>query len=233
MTIMLLGVLLATPVAPQLQAPQTVSSQDLRIAQGARAILGAPSKWNHADTGSCPADATTFSIYCALEKASKDLTGTFADGGPAPREGRQIVDFMAAKKYGARDELCGHPGVFSHSGESLDPAARAVVADGESAAGEVELPIPALQGPMGRLVRPDVRHGPLLLDCARAAIATGVWRREAQPTAVWSGSITNVPVRCARRDGDLIRRQGRAPNGMGMVSGVRLRVRRLRAAIHG
>jgi uncharacterized HAD superfamily protein len=38
----------------------------------ARRILDSPEKWNRADTRQCPPDAKTFSLYCALEKATDD-----------------------------------------------------------------------------------------------------------------------------------------------------------------
>jgi hypothetical protein len=201
MTIMLLGVLLATPVAPQSQAPRTVSSQDLRIAQGARAIMDAPGKWNHADTGTCPADATTFSIYCALEKASKDLTGTFDDGGPAPREGRQLVDFMAGRKDSAR--LIDYNNDPATSFADIQAFFRTLE---NRLIRQLELSSPTASPPLAKsscqfLRSKDRWEGscgpmfgtaPFFSMAPAAAISTGVWQREAQPAAVWSGSITNV-----------------------------------------
>ena len=47
-----------------------VTKADLQIVQRAREILDSPSKWNRADNRECLAGAKTFSLYCALEKAT-------------------------------------------------------------------------------------------------------------------------------------------------------------------
>jgi hypothetical protein len=109
MTLVLLGPLLATSAALQTppaalsQNGATVSSQDLQVARRAAAILDAPTKWDRHDTQTCAENATTFSMYCALERASRDLTGTFHDhDGPLMREARGVIDFVAARTYSSR-----------------------------------------------------------------------------------------------------------------------------------
>ncbi|MGA8702158.1 MAG: hypothetical protein WB625_10970 [Candidatus Sulfotelmatobacter sp.] len=54
----------------------------------ARQILNSQSKWNRADTRVCPADARTFSLYCALEKATDEVSGKFEHRGAAMQEAR-------------------------------------------------------------------------------------------------------------------------------------------------
>jgi hypothetical protein len=78
-----------------------VTRVDVRIVQRARKILNSPSKWNRADTRNCPADAATFSLYCALEKATKEVSGTFEHRGAAMQEARFVIDEIApnAKSY--------------------------------------------------------------------------------------------------------------------------------------
>lgn len=202
MIVMVLVTVLATPAALQSQAPaHAVSSQDLRIVQRARAILDAPIKWNHADTGNCPADAATFSIYCVLDKASKDLTGTFDDGGAAPHEGRQIVDFVAARKYGARlVDYNNDPATTFADVQAffriLENRLTRQLASSLPPPSQVEAPSSCQflrsngrwEGSCGRMFGKD----PVFSIAPAQSITTGVWRREAQPTAVWSGSITNV-----------------------------------------
>ena len=56
-------------------ASPPVIKADLKIVQRAREILSDPSKWNRADTRKCPDDAKTFSLYCSLEKATREVTG--------------------------------------------------------------------------------------------------------------------------------------------------------------
>ena len=64
-------------------------------------ILNDPSKWNRADTRKCPDDAETFSLYCALEKATKEVTGSFQHRGAAMQEARFVIDEIApnGQKY--------------------------------------------------------------------------------------------------------------------------------------
>ena len=54
----------------------------------ARQILNSQSKWNRADTRVCPADAKTFSLYCALENATDEVSGKFEHRGAAMQEAR-------------------------------------------------------------------------------------------------------------------------------------------------
>jgi len=78
-----------------------VTTADLKIVHRARQILDDSSKWNRADTRNCPADASTFSLYCALEKATKDVTGAFQHRSAAMQEARFVIDEIAPnrKKY--------------------------------------------------------------------------------------------------------------------------------------
>jgi len=72
-----------------------VTNADLKIVKRARKILNSPSKWNRADTRVCPADETTFSLYCALEKATRELSGNFAHRGAAMQEARFVIEEIA------------------------------------------------------------------------------------------------------------------------------------------
>jgi hypothetical protein len=78
-----------------------VTKADVRIVQRAREILNSQSKWNRADTRKCPADAKTFSLYCALEKATDEVSGKFKHRGAAMQEARFVIDEIApnAKSY--------------------------------------------------------------------------------------------------------------------------------------
>jgi hypothetical protein len=78
-----------------------VTEADLRIAKRAREILDMPSKWNRADTRDCPAKANTFSLYCALERATDEVSGNFKHRGAAMQEARFVIDDVApnAKTY--------------------------------------------------------------------------------------------------------------------------------------
>ena len=90
------GSLLKAQSAPDdSDARPPVERVDLEIVERARQILGAPSKWNRADNRVCPETAKTFSLYCALEKATVEKVGTFAHRGAAMQEARFVIDEIA------------------------------------------------------------------------------------------------------------------------------------------
>jgi hypothetical protein len=78
-----------------------VTKADVQIVQRARQILDSPAKWNRADDRNCPAGAKTFSLYCALEKATDEVSGNFEHRGAAMQEARFVIDDIApnASKY--------------------------------------------------------------------------------------------------------------------------------------
>jgi hypothetical protein len=80
------------------EAHPPVTKADLKIVQRAREILSDPSKWNRADTRDCPDDAKTFSLYCSLEKATREVTGDFQHRGAAMQEARFVIDDIAPNR---------------------------------------------------------------------------------------------------------------------------------------
>jgi hypothetical protein len=105
-----LGVgLAASPVraaAPVANAPAAdnpdvvppVTAADLKVVQRARAILNSPEKWNRADTRKCPPEETTYSLYCALETATTEVTGSFEHRGSAMQQARFVIDALTANR---------------------------------------------------------------------------------------------------------------------------------------
>lgn len=87
-----------TAASDESQVRPPVTKSDLRIVKRARKILDSPSKWNLADTRVCPADAKTFSLYCALEKATEEVTGNFKHRGAAMQEVRFVIDDIATNR---------------------------------------------------------------------------------------------------------------------------------------
>ncbi len=93
----------ATIVAAQTAVTRTdddsvrppVSKTDLQILARAAQILDSPAKWNRNDNRECPKKAKTFSLYCALEKATLDVTGSFEHRGAAMQETRFAIDEIA------------------------------------------------------------------------------------------------------------------------------------------
>jgi hypothetical protein len=74
------------------QSRPPVAKSDIQIVRRARQILDSPQKWNRADNRICPERETTFSLYCALEKATLEVTGDFAHRGAAMQEARFVID---------------------------------------------------------------------------------------------------------------------------------------------
>jgi len=82
--------------SPEVRPP--VTKADVQIVKRARKILNSESKWNRADNRICPADAKTFSLYCALEEATKEVTGKFEHRGAAMQEARFVIDDIAPNR---------------------------------------------------------------------------------------------------------------------------------------
>ena len=74
-----------------------VSKGDILIVRRAREILNSPAKWNRADNRECPATHRTYSLYCALEKATEDISKNFEHRGAAMQEARFVIDEVLAK----------------------------------------------------------------------------------------------------------------------------------------
>lgn len=74
-----------------------VTKTDLQIVQRAREILDSPDKWNRADNRECPPAEKTYSLYCALEKATIEITNNFAHRGAVMQQARFAIDEVLAK----------------------------------------------------------------------------------------------------------------------------------------
>jgi len=87
------------PNAPGPPKPRPpITADDLRIVRRARAILSSEAVWNRADTRECPPDRKTFSLYCALEKATQEVTGGFEHRGLVMEEARAAIDEITHQK---------------------------------------------------------------------------------------------------------------------------------------
>lgn len=99
------------PFAVSAQAPTTqpaaaddsdarppVTPADLQILQRARQLLDSPAKWNRADNRKCPAEAKTFSLYCALETATVQSGRSFEHRGAALQEMRFVIDEITVER---------------------------------------------------------------------------------------------------------------------------------------
>lgn len=74
-----------------------VSETDIRIVERASEILNSPAKWNRKDNRECPADEKTFSLYCALEVATQEISKNFEHRGAAMQQARFVIDDDLAK----------------------------------------------------------------------------------------------------------------------------------------
>ncbi len=74
------------------------SDLDREIVKRAAAILSSERVWNRADTRDCSPSDTKWSIYCAMEKATIEVTGGFHHRRPALQVVRKIVDERWAGK---------------------------------------------------------------------------------------------------------------------------------------
>jgi hypothetical protein len=72
------------------------SELDRRIIERAAAILTSDAVWNRADNRQCAPAAVTWSIYCAMARATIDVTGAFHRRRPALELVRKIVDERTA-----------------------------------------------------------------------------------------------------------------------------------------
>jgi hypothetical protein len=79
----------------QVDTSQEVQSSELDrdIIRRAASILSSDSVWNHgADDRHCAAEATRWSVYCAMERATAEITGGFHHRRPALQLVRRIVE---------------------------------------------------------------------------------------------------------------------------------------------
>lgn len=82
-----------------------VTKADLRIVERAKEILNSPTKWNRSDTRVCHAEAKTFSLYCALERATDEVTGNFKHRSAAMQEARFVIDEIAPNRKNYKHRL--------------------------------------------------------------------------------------------------------------------------------
>ena len=77
-----------------------VSKTDIEIVKRAQEIPNSLAVWNRNDNRVCPKSAKTFSLYCALEKATDEVTAKFEHRGAAMQEARFVIEDIApGRKY--------------------------------------------------------------------------------------------------------------------------------------
>jgi len=78
------------------QLPPT--QDDLQILARAKALIPNEAAWNRQDTRDCPAGATKYSLFCALRKATEDVSGGVHYRQPALQAVREVVRQVAGDK---------------------------------------------------------------------------------------------------------------------------------------
>jgi hypothetical protein len=71
---------------------QPVTEEDLKILLRASDILSSPSVWNRHDTRECHPTDKTWSLFCALEKASRDVLKEYRHREVALQEVRFAIE---------------------------------------------------------------------------------------------------------------------------------------------
>jgi hypothetical protein len=82
---------------------QPATQEDLRILKRADQILSDESRWNRHDTRVCPPSDRTWSLFCALQKASIEVLGKYDHRRMALQEVRFAIEDTADE-----DKLGGH-----------------------------------------------------------------------------------------------------------------------------
>jgi hypothetical protein len=83
------------PLAPAGSRDRTaaeIAMLDLRIVDRARERLPSEAMWNRHDTRQCPPKARAVSLYCALELATLEVTGSFDHRGAVMDDARAAMD---------------------------------------------------------------------------------------------------------------------------------------------
>jgi hypothetical protein len=82
-----------SPEAEQRDLP--VTTQDLGILDRADSILSDPARWNRQDDRTCTPEDTTWSLFCALQRASVEVLGAYDHRRAALQEVRFAIEAAA------------------------------------------------------------------------------------------------------------------------------------------
>lgn len=86
------GAALAACTTGPMSYPPPVSQQDVDIIVEAQALLADESKWTRHEQTQCDLDATQWTLFCALQKASYNVAGGFELRRAALEETRSVID---------------------------------------------------------------------------------------------------------------------------------------------
>jgi hypothetical protein len=84
------------PTSPEAERRDLpVTTQDLSILDRADAILSDPARWNRQDDRICKPEDTTWSLFCALQRASVEVLGSYDHRRAALQEVRFAIEAAA------------------------------------------------------------------------------------------------------------------------------------------
>ena len=86
---------LSTSLSQEEDRTPAVSSQDLAILRRAKELLPDEPHWNRHDDRNCLPEAMTYSLFCALHKASFEVLGTYDHRRAALQEVRFSIEAVA------------------------------------------------------------------------------------------------------------------------------------------
>jgi hypothetical protein len=85
-------------IAANNQLPPT--QEDIRIIQRAKALLSDDKAWNRDDNRTCPANPEKWSLFCALEQAAQEVSGSVHYRQPALQMVREVLDEVGGNRLG-------------------------------------------------------------------------------------------------------------------------------------
>ena len=85
-------------IAANNQLPPT--QDDIRIIQRAMALLSDEKVWNREDNRTCPANPQKWSLFCALEQATQEVSGGVHYRQPALQMVREVLNEVGGNRLG-------------------------------------------------------------------------------------------------------------------------------------
>jgi hypothetical protein len=89
---------LALTIAANNQLPPT--QDDIRIIQRAKALVSDEKSWNRHDDRTCPANPQSWSLFCALEQATREISGGVHYRQPALQMAREVLNEVGGSRLG-------------------------------------------------------------------------------------------------------------------------------------
>ena len=85
-------------IAANNQLPSTLD--DIRIIERAQALLSNEESWNRADDRTCPSNPKKWSLFCALEHATQEVSGGVHYRQPALQMEREVLNDVGGTRFG-------------------------------------------------------------------------------------------------------------------------------------